>query len=70
MVMNNHDETITVDEWPLFWRGRAQALRLLNDKAKVPNEATLARAEAYETCADELSAALATPSPIQGAGHG
>lgn len=47
---------ITADELPLFWRGRGQALRLLDKE--FPDRGTRARAEVYEECANELRAAL------------
>lgn len=46
---------------PMFWTGRAKALRLLHAEQKHPVDATLRAAETYENCADELRAALATP---------
>lgn len=46
---------------PLFWRGRAQALRILDKARTVSDEATLTSADAYAECAAELTAALSVP---------
>ena len=50
---------IPVPDLALFWKGRAQALRLLDKAARDGNEYARAAAEAYDECAKELEAALA-----------
>jgi hypothetical protein len=47
-----------LDLLQLQQRGRARALRLLDAKRKVSDPATLAQADAYEECGNELNAIL------------
>jgi hypothetical protein len=50
-----------LDLLQLQQRGRAQALRLLDQKRQKSDPATLAQADAYEECGNELRAALSAP---------
>lgn len=47
-----------VDDLPMFWGGRARALRILNGRRKESDAATIEAAKAYDECAGELSTAL------------
>jgi hypothetical protein len=49
---------IDLSDLPLFWRGRAKALRLLDSHRKESCGETLEAARIYEECADEFCAAL------------
>ena len=49
---------IPLRDLPMFWQGRARALRLL-DADRESDPITLQTALTYETCAAELKAALA-----------
>lgn len=44
---------------PLFWQGRANALRILDGQRTESNAATLEAARVYEECATELRASMA-----------
>ena len=50
-------ESIELRDLALFWRGRAKALRAIHIVQPL-SDATLATAETYEKCADEIKAAL------------
>ena len=52
--------TITLQDLPLFWQGRANALRILNKKRKHSDIVTLETARIYEECATEIRASLET----------
>lgn len=50
---------IELNDLPLFWRGRAKALRVLIEQRKLStNGETERQAATYDTCADELALAL------------
>lgn len=49
---------IDMSDLPLFWRGRAKALRILDSHRKESWGETLEAARIYEECADEFCAAL------------
>ena len=49
---------IPLKDLPLFWVGRAKALRILDGKIKQSDHATLETARTYEECAKELRAAI------------
>jgi len=51
-----------IEDLPMFWQGRANALRILvseSERAPLASDATLRQAETYEECAKELRAAMA-----------
>jgi hypothetical protein len=50
---------IELADLPMFWQGRANALRILDSKRGQSDHATLETAWTYEECAKELAAALA-----------
>ena len=56
------NETIDLNDLSLFWRARANALRILDGEREQSHEATIASAEAYEECAKENRAALSQPA--------
>lgn len=61
-------DDVPVKDLPLFWRGRAQALRLLDKRSS--NEPARIEADTYEECAKELSEALARWPLAAGSAHG
>lgn len=50
-----------LEDLPLFWQGRANALRLVDGHRSKSDVATLEAARIYEECATELRAAMARP---------
>jgi hypothetical protein len=53
---------IELQDLALFWRGRAKAFRAVHAQQPL-SDATVRAAEIYETCADEIKAALGGRSP-------
>jgi hypothetical protein len=53
-------ETIELADLPMFWQGRAKALRILLDSRGTPDTYTDTQADTYEECAKELRAALSS----------
>lgn len=53
------DGPIPLLDLSLFWRGRAQALRLMNAQRSEPDAVTAAIVATFEECASELRDALA-----------
>lgn len=64
MTKSLADELIPLNDLPMFWQGRANALRILDESRDQSDPATLLEAWAYEICANELRAALRTPPGI------
>lgn len=54
-----------LDLLSLVQRGRAKAFRIMDQARAVSDPATLAKADAYEECGNELFAALSVPAPIE-----
>lgn len=50
-----------LEDLPLFWQGRANALRILDSHRTNSDIATLEAARVYEECAKELRASMALP---------
>ncbi len=46
---------------PMFWQGRAKALRILNSKRDTIDAGTCGEADCFEQCAKELRIVLAAP---------
>jgi hypothetical protein len=57
------EDDVSADALPVFWRGRAQAFRQIDSVRAKSDRASIREAAIYETCADELSTALALRSP-------
>lgn len=55
-------EVISLEDLPLFWQGRANALRALDGYRSESDVATLEAARIYEECATELRAAIVKPT--------
>lgn len=55
---------IELRDLEMFWRGRAKALRAVHAEQPL-GEATIRAAETYETCAEEIKGALASPAKRQ-----
>lgn len=51
--------TIPLKDLPLFWQGRANALRIVDSHRAQSDAVTLEAARIYEECTAELSAAAA-----------
>jgi hypothetical protein len=50
--------TIELADLPMFWQGRAKALRILLDRRGTPDTYTETQADTYEECAKELQTAI------------
>jgi hypothetical protein len=60
MTDTDRESAAKLADLPMFWQGRANALRILDSKRDKSDDGTLRTAEAYKECARELHAVLST----------